>query len=184
MAKSKPRMVQDDERQKQIADLCGLTMLGSRSGVDAVDSSGRSYEIKSTTTRSVSTARDAGLSTIKKWRTWYWIIASGQSLQKGYVIEHLYIAHPDDLKDFLNKHEAILKKQRNTFRRVFSAAKRGGALSEDLAFVVALFDRRGNTINNPPIPLKLVAATATELDVTKPQSIKRVLRAFVKSHPI
>ena len=67
--------VQDDRREVEVRDRIGLRGGETRSGVDAYfdfSDEGRRYavpvELKSTTNRTVSTARDVGRAHIQKWR--------------------------------------------------------------------------------------------------------------------
>jgi hypothetical protein len=75
--------VQDDERERELVRMFNLHWdpAHQRAGVDALldlDVDGRpcrfEVEVKSTTTSSVSTARDVGIEHIKKWRNKFFII--------------------------------------------------------------------------------------------------------------
>jgi hypothetical protein len=75
--------VQDDQRERELCRLFNLDWdpAHERSGTDAfflVDTtSGRfrvNVEVKSTTGRSISTARDVGLEHVWKWRRMFWVI--------------------------------------------------------------------------------------------------------------
>jgi hypothetical protein len=75
--------VQDDQRERELCRLFNLEWdpAHERSGTDAyfdVDTGrGRcrvDVEVKSTTGRSVSTARDVGLDHVRKWRSMFWVI--------------------------------------------------------------------------------------------------------------
>ncbi len=83
--------VQDDQRETEIRNLLELKPGLGRADVDAFfeDISGGEkivvpVELKSTTTKSVSTARDVGMEHIKKWRERAWVIgfydSSGKTL--------------------------------------------------------------------------------------------------------
>ena len=72
--------VQDDRREVEVRDLIGLRAGETRSGVDAYfdfSDGNRRYavpvELKSTTNRTVSTARDVGPAHIRKWRSRLWV---------------------------------------------------------------------------------------------------------------
>lgn len=77
--------VQDDSREIELMEVCELQRPGnhSRGGVDAVlplDGSELEFEIKSTTTGSVTTVRDFGPDHVAKWQGRHWLIGvySGQ----------------------------------------------------------------------------------------------------------
>ena len=67
--------VQDNSREKAMAELLGLSTTGKRNGFDAVDSSGNPYELKTTSVRDVGTGRDVGRVWIEKIRAGYFIAA-------------------------------------------------------------------------------------------------------------
>lgn len=71
--------VQDDRREKEMCELLGFREGKGRTDVDAYydfENEGVSYsaplELKSTTKKSVSTARDVGPSHLEKWRMRIW----------------------------------------------------------------------------------------------------------------
>ncbi len=106
--------VQDDSREKEMCQLLGLREGAGRSEVDAFfdfEANGRVYstpiELKSTTTGSVSTARDVGPTHIAKWRARIWIFgfydSSGISLQK------LLVLGPNEMESWIGKIEQYIK---------------------------------------------------------------------------
>ncbi len=105
--------VQDDRREKEMCQIIGLRKGEGRSDVDAFfdfESRGKIYsspiELKSTTSHSVSTARDVGPSHISKWRARIWVFGfynpSGRKLQK------LLTLGPDDMEDWIGKIERYI----------------------------------------------------------------------------
>jgi hypothetical protein len=99
--------VQDDVREEQIAQFCGLKRTGKRAGADALDENENTYELKSATKSGVSTGRDIGLHTLAVYRSEYWIVAEGKNYKtssgaKRFEISSLHIAHPQE--DLLKQH--------------------------------------------------------------------------------
>ena len=95
--------VQDDRRELEMRELIGLTRGEGRSGVDAFFNfveDGHRYsvpiELKSTTSRAVSTGRDIGPTHIKKWRLKVWIFGFYDS--KGAMLESLLVLGPLDME--------------------------------------------------------------------------------------
>ena len=100
--------IQDDRRERGMCQLIGLRKGEGRSEVDAFldfEVTGKIFsapiELKSTTSNTVSTARDVGPAHIAKWRTRIWVFgfydASGRKLQK------LLTLGPNDMEDWIRK---------------------------------------------------------------------------------
>ena len=100
--------IQDDRREREMCQLIGLRKGEGRSEVDAFldfEVTGKIFsapiELKSTTSNTVSTARDVGPAHIAKWRTRIWVFgfydASGRKLQK------LLTLGPNDMEDWIRK---------------------------------------------------------------------------------
>lgn len=105
--------VQDDRREREMCQIIGLRKGKGRSDVDAFfdfELRGKIYsapiELKSTTSHSVSTARDVGPSHISKWRARIWVFGfynpSGRKLQK------LLTLGPDDMEAWIGKIERYM----------------------------------------------------------------------------
>lgn len=156
--------VQDDSREQQIRELFGLTdPRDGRSGVDAVDSFGNPFELKSTTVTGVSTSRDVGSHTISRWKNRYWIFARGRNLATGFVIDEAYFLHPHDMSEFFDD----LQKRFAPGDEVWAKAK--AHLSVSVSFVRHEVDslerliNRGNTKNNPKIPWDYIVKNGTNI---------------------
>ena len=182
MSKSATR-VQDDSRERQIAELCELVVSDRRDGPDAYDSVGNPYEIKSATKNSVTTARDVGLHTIQSWRSKYWIIAIGDNLASGFIINGLWICHPDDLDGRFKEIESELVASWEKCQQVLDAAHRSGV---DVGVLGEVRDRlqRGITKNNPKIPLRHVISGGLQLPHSRPQDISSILSEFTRRRPL
>jgi hypothetical protein len=91
--------VQDDARENELRGLFQLEKPSDegRSGVDAVLSlDGKRYlfELKSTTTGSVTTVRDFGMEHIEKWKGKHWLIGV---YSKAQLLQHTFYLTPDDM---------------------------------------------------------------------------------------
>lgn len=105
--------VQDDGRERELIRLIGLRSGVSRSGVDAYydfSAEGVRYttpiELKSTTSRSVSTARDVGLHHIEKWRQRVWVF--GFYDRPGNRLEDVLVLGPQDMEPWIGKLERYI----------------------------------------------------------------------------
>ena len=105
--------VQDDRREVEVRDLIGLRDGETRSGVDAYfdfSDGSRSYavpvELKSTTNRTVSTARDVGPAHIRKWRSRLWVFGFYDS--SGTTMESLLILGPGDMEGWIARIEQYI----------------------------------------------------------------------------
>ena len=100
--------VQDDGRERELIRLIGLCGGPSRSGVDAFfdfSAGGVRHatpiELKSTTSRSVSTARDVGTGHIEKWRQRIWVF--GFYDRSGSRLEGVLVLGPRDMEPWIGK---------------------------------------------------------------------------------
>ena len=176
-------IVQDSSREAFMAAYCGLNPSGKRSGTDVCDDAGNPFELKSATGESVSTARDVGLHTIKIWRSKYWIVSVGTNFRGSWMTRELYIAHPDDLEPWFSEIEAKLRRDAKAAEEILRIAKGGGASEEKLKRADYLF-KRGSTINNPHIPMKLIRERATALKPNVPEAARKEVKAFIRRHPL
>jgi len=176
-------IVQDNRRERQIADLCGLKPAKSRSGADAHDAKGNPFELKSGTKGSFTTARDVGIHTLAEWRSKYWIFAMGRNLTTGFEIQSLHIAHPDHLEPYFSKIESRLEKELGYGREALEAAKSCGVAKEKLEKVWYLISR-GVTLNNPKIPFALVQENGTALPYKEPSKVQDQVKRFVAARPL
>jgi len=97
--------VQDDVRESQMVQLFNLTVPGDRgrSDIDAhlnIDGRVINFELKSTTTGSVSTVRDFNPDHIRKWReNLHWIFAFND--KTGTKLLHCVYASPEDMEPWI-----------------------------------------------------------------------------------
>lgn len=162
---------------------CGLNPPRGRIGTDAADAAGNAFELKTTTGGSVSTARDVGLHTIAVWRSKYWIIGFGTNFRGGFLYRGFWIAHPSDLEPWFGDIENRLTRDAEAGTQVLKAASESGVPKEVLTRVNYLI-KRGSTINNPHIPMKLVRERATPIPPNDPESARRTILRFIEGHPL
>lgn len=180
--------VQDDIREEQVAQFCGLKRTGKRAGADALDDASNTYELKSATKNGVSTGRDIGLHTLAVYRSEYWIIAEGKNYKtssgaKRFEISSLHIAHPQDLEAWFSKIEKRITDDLDVCEAVLAAAKASGIDNKKIEFCRARLIR-GVTLNNPKIPMDLIRRSATQIDAKNSEKAKKQIREFVSNKPL
>ncbi len=105
--------VQDDARESQMVQLFNLTVPEDRrrSDIDAhlsVDGRVVNFELKSTTSKSVSTVRDFGPDHIRKWRDdLHWIFAFYHS--DGIRLKYCIYASPRDMEPWIAAKELYVR---------------------------------------------------------------------------
>lgn len=106
--------VQDNERERELVRLFNLTWDAGhqRSGVDAVlemriDGHDHRFdvEVKSTTTNTVSTARDVGIEHIERWRTKLFVIGFYNSRQGRPELQRSLCLTPVDMDPWISSIE-------------------------------------------------------------------------------
>ena len=105
--------VQDDRREKEMCELLGFREGEGRSDVDAFydfEDDGTRYcapmELKSTTTQSVSTARDVGPAHIEKWRARIWVFGFYNSA--GTTLRSLLTLGPEEMESWIGRIERYI----------------------------------------------------------------------------
>lgn len=106
--------IQDDRRELEICALLGLRRGEGRSEVDAFLDFGENgvdrvcpVELKSTTTDSVSTARDVGPNHIKRWRSRIWVF--GFYDRSGTDLTRVLTLGPDEMEAWIGKVESYMR---------------------------------------------------------------------------
>ena len=105
--------VQDDARESQMIQLFNLTVPEERrrSDIDAhlnIDGKVIDFELKSTTSDSVSTVRDFGPEHIRKWRAdLHWIFAFYD--KSGTKLLHCIYASPADMEPWIAEKERYIR---------------------------------------------------------------------------
>ena len=106
-------VIQDDEREKEQIKLFGLTKLEAegRSGIDAIlileDGSNIPFELKTTTSGPVATARDFGPDHILKWENKHWLISKYSS--NGRYLEYSLYGSPQAMSKWIKEKEAYIE---------------------------------------------------------------------------
>jgi hypothetical protein len=110
--------VQDDAREQELCNLFNLDWdpRHARGGTDAVldwthdgQTTRIEFEVKSTTTHSVSTARDVGMAHIARWRTKHWVIGFySSSVGIRARLNHALYLTPTDMRPWIDELEAYI----------------------------------------------------------------------------
>jgi hypothetical protein len=100
--------VQDDQREKQMVDRFNLEVPEDRrrSDIDAyltIDGQTVAFELKSATSKGVSTVRDLGPNHFAKWKNIHWIF--GVYNPSGTQLLHSYYASPDAMVPWISSKE-------------------------------------------------------------------------------
>jgi len=103
--------VQDDRREKELITLFNLRNLPTptRGGTDAIlDLNGLiiPFELKSTTSSSVTTVRDFGLDHINKWQGKHWLF--GFYNREGTELKYCLYASPQVMAQWISEKEAYI----------------------------------------------------------------------------
>ena len=173
------RRVQDDNREVALARLLELQRSNRRIGPDAVDAYGNKFELKTTTTKSVSTGRDVGLDYLNRLRTQYMITARGRQTDYGFAFDDIFFLHPDDLDDWIHPLETRLKGDLDVVDQAHGALAALGACVNTLKRLLSI-GQRGITLNNPKIPWKYVIEHGTRLG----ENPSLDLRELIASRPL
>ena len=168
------RRVQDDNREAALARLLELRRSDRRIGPDAVDEHGNEFELKTTTTQSLSTGRDVRSEYLARMRTQYLIAARGRQTDYGFAFDDIYFLHPDDLEEWIQAHEARLRGDQDIVDRAHGALAALGACVNTLRRLLSI-GQRGITLNNPKIPWKYVAEHGTRLGENPSLDLKELI---------
>ncbi|NER38524.1 MAG: hypothetical protein F6J93_32000 [Oscillatoria sp. SIO1A7] len=103
--------VQDDSRENELIDLFKLEKPpnATRSGTDAIldlDGQQISFELKSTTKSSVTTARDFGSEHIRKWQGKHWLFGFYDT--RGTKLKYCLYASPQVMAPWIRDKEAYI----------------------------------------------------------------------------
>lgn len=172
----KRKTVQDDDRERQMAELFGLKRVDSRIGVDAIDELGNEYELKTTSKGSVSTARDFGPSHIDKWADKIWIVGLGRNFNTGFKFDEFRVLLPTDMKPWLDIYRLQFESHEELHARVVELIKTGCSAQE-----VALIKRqlsRGKLLNDPNIPHKHIVEYGVKVDSDHANRLRDIVSRY------
>lgn len=172
--------VQDNKREKALADVLGLNISGNRTGYDAFDGLGNPYELKTTSKNDVGTGRDVGRAWVEKLRSQYFIAAKTDPTTLRWSSTEIIACHPDDLEEWinekllsrLNRDELLLSKVTSSVRAILDENE-----LERLNYLVG----RGMTYNNPKISWQYLTSHGTRLSNADPA---KALEDFVSARPL
>ena len=173
--------VQDNSREKAMAELLGLSTTGKRNGFDAVDSAGNPYELKTTSVRDVGTGRDVGRVWIEIIRAGYFVAAkSDTTVKSGWKPSEMIFCHPSDLEEWIaEKLESRIAVDEELRDRIIEIL--GDAVTEDEKTRITYLMARGMTYNNPKISWEYLLSHGVVLDLNRPAEH---LAELVSSRPL
>jgi len=151
--------IQDDVREDVLIAQFGLIKYSShsRGEFDASDHNNNKFELKSTTTNTVSTARDFSDKHIIKWRKQYFII--GQWDESVAQYKRIYFLAPIHMSKWLNAIEYKVNQRKDIATRVMNA---NVVYAEERKTLRKMLSR-GCTFNCPPIPLRYIETNGIPL---------------------
>lgn len=173
--------VQDNSREKAMAELLGLSTTGKRNGFDAVDSVGNPYELKTTSVRDVGTGRDVGRVWIEKIRAGYFVAAkTDTSVKSEWKPSEVIFCHPSDLEEWIaEKLESRISVDEELRDRILETL--GDEVSQDEKARIEYLMGRGMTYNNPKISWEYLLSHGVVLDLNRPAEH---LAELVSSRPL
>lgn len=166
--------IQDDVREDVLIAQFDLIKysIHSRGVCDATDLNHNKYELKSTTTNTVSTARDFSDKHITRWRSQYFII--GQWIESSQSYSKIYFLSPVHMEGWIQTIEKKINQRKDIAARVLQSNIVAGEEHKILKNML----ERGCTFNCPPLPIKYVQSNGIPL-----YSIDQ-LRDLVNQYPI
>lgn len=173
--------MQDDAREIQLAQLLRLQRSDSRTGADACDEQGRRYELKTTTTKSVTTGRDLSPRYFERLRRRYLVVAKGANTEFGFEPKELWFLSPEMLADWMRPYEDKWARLVGLSNRVLGLMRASSGFCDDELEEVRKVLERGLTINNPKIPMKYVRTHGRTIAGPDPSG---ALRALADAHPL
>lgn len=172
------RQVQDDVREQQLALLLRLERNQSRTGSDARDEFGNRYELKTVTTRNVTTGRDIGPEYLERLRHSLFVCAAGTNTEMGFQIQRIYFLSPAMMEAWIISIESRLSVDKSLVDSAVASLRETGFVG-DLERLRYL-GYRGLTINNPKISLRYIESHGVALEGEPSLH----LRALIREHPL
>jgi len=166
--------IQDDHREDVLIAQFNLIKYSdhARGVYDASDHNHNKYELKSTTTTTVSTARDFSDNHIARWRSQYLIIGQWKESSQSYT--HIHFLAPVHMEGWIQTIEKKINQRKNIAERILQS---NIAIGEEYKILKKMLER-GCTFNCPPLPIKYVQNNGIPL-----YSIDQ-LKELVNQYPI
>lgn len=147
-------------------------------GSDARDEHDNRYELKTCTTKNVTTGRDVGPDYLERLRQSYFICARGQNTEYGFVTQDLYFLSPPMMEGWIGTIESRLSTDKALVDDAIEALRMQG-FAGDLERLRKIH-YRGIKINNPKIPWTYIESHGVRLEGEP--SLR--LRELVAANPI
>ncbi len=172
-------MVQDSSRELQIVSLFQLIHLENRLGHDAKDEFNNPYELKSTTSKSCTTARDVSFEMLEGWSDCYWLIARGENLESGFHIKEVFFFHPSMMEEYFQSIRQKLRPDVELRDRTLAEMRRilPPEQLERLNYLIS----RGLTLNDPHIGGPYIESHSISIDLKRPVEH---LRELIAQYPL
>jgi hypothetical protein len=168
---------QDHTREDQLRALFGLEPGdGGRSGTDAKDDQGRTFELKSTTKDRVTTARDVSTRHLERWRGRTWIIGRGEYSGTTFHFQSTWVLTPAQLEPWFLKIENRLVESRRLGERVLAACGTNDFRDDERQRIAAIL-KRGSTLNNPHITLRFIETNGTRVTDHHAERLQEIVAA-------
>jgi hypothetical protein len=168
--------VQDNAREIEVAELFALNRGKSRIDVDAFDACGNPFELKTTSKKSVSTARDLGPDHLKKWRQRYWIIAVGRNDPNGFIYERYFFLSPIHMEGWYRGIEQRFARDQSLAQEVLLGL--GDAISGLKLKRLQYLLHRGMLLNDPNIPWRYVEENGIEILANHAEELERLVAQY------
>jgi hypothetical protein len=165
----------DRDREDALRKLFDLQQANqNRTGSDAVDKTGRYYELKSTTRDRVSTAREIGPDHLEKWRRLYWIFGRGCYVGNTFVFEQTYSLTPVQMAPRIDRIEPKVTGDDVLFSRALSGLDTNGFTSAECDRVQRAY-RRGVLLNHAKNSWGYVQAHGVEIMAKHSSRLRKLL---------
>lgn len=170
-----------EEALRRLLKLEGPPPDDRMSSWDGRDEHGNTYQLKTTTTGQVTTARDVGLHTIAIWRTELWIVAMGVRSENDFTPIDMRFLRPAWLQSRFVELEAKVRRDLELKKLVVDNLTPGALSDEQMKRLVYLLDR-GSTLNNPKLSWKkTIVPMGLAIDLRRPAEH---LREIVAANPV
>lgn len=174
--RERPKTVQDDIREAQMAQQLNLRRSDRRIGSDARDEFGNRYELKTVTTGSVTTSRDIGRDYLDRLRQSYFVCARGSNTDYGFKIQDIYFLAPEMMEDWISKIEARIGGDQDLVDGALDMLAAAG-FQGDLDRLRRIC-YRGFTLNNPKVSWAYITSHGIRIEGEAALHLRELIAKF------